>query len=422
MFGEMYKKYKEKEYIILLGGELIDGRGGELVRNSVVVIKEDKILQVGRSGEIKLPEENKSVCIDITGKTIMPGLIDSHTHIQLYSGDSEFDFIKQSVPLKSIKAVKNAILTLNAGFTTIRDLGAEHLVDIGLRDAINTEVIKGPRMFVTGYKIMPTGADFLTYPPEVSINGRYTFDTPDEARKGVRNLLALGVDTIKIMTSGRTFRESSSPNARALNLEESKIVVEEAHNQGVKVSAHAHGSQGVKIALEAGCDTLEHGTALDDDDIMFMVENGIYLIPTLSYGKHVEELGIETGFPQSIINKTLNSRKQRLGSLKKALNAGVKVAMGTDAGMPFTNHGDNAYEMELLVEAGMTPMEAIIATTYTGAEMLDMENKIGSIEEGKFADLIVVNGDPLEDIKILRDNKNILCVMKSGEILVDRGL
>lgn len=413
---------EDKKYKVIIGGKLIDGLGGIPIDESVIVIEGSNIVDVGLRGQVELPDEKDADFFEVNGKTIIPGLIDTHTHIQLSKGEMEFDFLRQSVPLKTVKAASNAQKALEAGFTTIRDLGAENLIDIGVRDAINEKIIEGPRMLVSGYKIMPTGADFQVYPPEVSIGGRFTMDTPDEARKAVRKLLALGVDVVKIMTSGRTFRKSSSPNAYALTLEEAEIVVSEAHNQGVKVSAHVHGAKGVKIALEAGCDTLEHGTVLDDYDVEFMSKNNVFLIPTFSYGKHVEILKESTGLPGYIIDKALASRSSRLKSFQKAFKAGVPIAMGTDAGMPFTFHGENAFEIEQLVEAGMTPMEALVASTYTGSKALGISDSVGTISKGKMADLVIVDGNPLKDIRILQHKDRILGVFKEGEIVVDRGI
>lgn len=408
-----------KTYKVLKGGKLIDGLGNMPIKDSVVVLKNGLIEDVGQEGIVEIPSEEYAEFYDIRGKTIMPGLIDTHTHIQLSKDEKEFDLLKQTVPLKSIKAYRNAKITLESGFTTMRDLGAENLVDLGVRDAINDGVLIGPRILASGYKIMPTGADFMIYPPEISIEGRFTMDSPDEIRKAVRELLAMGVDIIKIMATGRTFRKSSSPNAYALSLEEAKIAVIEAHNQNVKVSAHAHGAKGVKIALEAGCDTLEHGTILDDDDVEFMARNDIYLIPTLSYGKRVEYFGMESGLPEYSVRKAIASRQNRLISFSKALKGGVPIAMGSDAGMPFINHGENAFEIEQLVEAGMTPMQAIVASTYTAAKALGLADSVGTIEKNKIADILILNDDPLKDIKVLQNKSAITALFKDGRIIIN---
>ncbi len=408
----------QKKLLVLSGGKVIDGLGSE-PQLSTLLIEGKRIKKIYPSGKTpKLPRDARF--LDISGLTILPGLIDTHTHICMTKGDTELSNLKETVPFKTLKAYKNAEKTLKAGFTTIRDLGADHLIDLAVRDAIRSNIIKGPRMFASGFRILSTGADYLVYPPQIAFSERFTMDSPDEVRKAVRILLAQGVDVIKILTSGRTFRETSSPDAYALSFEEAKVAVEEAHNQGIPVSCHAHGSKGVKIALAAGCDTLEHGTSLDDKDIETMLRNHVFLIPTFSYGKHVEEQGPGCGLPPVIIEKALASRRNRLKSFRRALKAGVRYAMGSDAGMPFTDHGTNAFELSALVEAGLTSMQAIMACTSYAAECLGINKDIGSIEEEKIADIIVVKGDPLKDITLLQDIEKILYVIKEGIVEVER--
>lgn len=410
----------DERTLVLQGARIIDGSDRRPIEDGTVIISNGRILDVGPRESVALPSGARIQ--DISGTTVMPGMIDTHTHIQLFEGDGEMDHLKDTVPRKTLKAALNMDRTLKAGFTSIRDLGAENLIDIAARDACAEGLLQGPRMKVSGYKIAPTGADFPIYPPDVTLSGRPVMDSPTEIRRAVRTLLALGVDVIKVMTSGRTFRKSSSPNAYALNLEETRVAVEEAHNQGVPVSSHAHGARGVKIALAAGCDSLEHGTVLDDEDIDFMLEHGVFLIPTLSYGKRVEERGYGSGLPSYSVDKAIRSRRQRLKSFKKALDAGVKIAMGSDAGMPFAWHGKNAFELEAMVEAGMSPRQALIATTSLAAEVLGLEKETGTLEKGKFADLLVIRENPLDDIRVLQEENSLLAVLKEGQVIVDRGL
>jgi imidazolonepropionase-like amidohydrolase len=409
-------KEKESRPIVLQGGRIIDGTGSEPFIGSLE-IDHGKINMVCPHAEATIVPENAEV-IDVTGLTILPGLIDTHTHIAMTKGDTELSGIKETVPFKTLKAYRNAEITLEAGFTTIRDLGADNLIDLAVRDGINQGIIKGPRMLVSGFRILPTGADYPLYPPQVNFSERFTMDSPDEVRKAVRTLLALGVDVIKILTSGRTFRKSSSPDSYALNLAEATVAVEEAHNQGIPVSCHAHGSKGVKIALAAGCDTLEHGTTLDEEDIELMVKKGTWLIPTFSYGKKIEQKGSDSGLPDFIQQKALASRRKRLVSFKKALEGGVRFAMGSDAGMPLADHGKNSFEFRAMVEAGLSPMQAIMSGTSYAAECLGLGDKTGTLEAGKYADIVSIEGNPLDNMELLQDLQKIRFVMKEGQFAV----
>jgi imidazolonepropionase-like amidohydrolase len=393
----------EKETIIILGGTLIDGSGAKEIQNSAITIKNRRIVKIDRSGSFCIPE-GASFVYDISGKFVLPGLIDAHIHVLHAGGYSEAQMLSEILAFKAFRAAFNAKRTLEAGVTS------------------NEGLVQGPRMMVSGFKITSTGADFPLFPDEVIIRGRETMDSSDQVRKAVRTLLAGGVDLIKIMASGRTFRKSSSPDALALTLEEIRVAVWEAHNQGKKVSAHAHGNAGVKLALEAGCDSLEHGTHLDDADIDVMREKGIFLVPTLSFGKHLEEMGTGIDLPDYVIQKAMNSRKLRLESFKKALKGGVKIAMGSDSGMPYVDHGNNAFELSAMVDAGMTSMQAIVAATSSAAELLGILNEVGTISKGKLADLLIVDGNPLNDISILQERSKRIAVIKEGEIIINQGL
>lgn len=407
---------------LLVGGTIIDGKGSDPIQDRAIIIENKNIKDIVKVDSILKNIKQDYVLFDLKGQYIMPGFIDTHTHIQMSGTQTEIQNFRESIPKKTLRAAFNARNTIEAGFTSIRDLGAEYLIDLGLRDAINEGLLVGPRMFVSGYKIMPTGADFPMYAPEVKIERQHVMDSPEAIKREVRTLLARGVDLIKVMTSGRTFRATSSPDAYALSLEDTKIAVQEAHNQNKKVSAHAHGAKGIKIALQAGCDSLEHGTILDDQDIEMMLRNDVFLVPTFSYGKHIEQLGEECYLPKYAVEKALKSRKNRLISFSRALKSGVKIAMGSDSGMPFVNHGENAFEIMAMVEAGMTAMQSILSITSWAAELIGVSDKIGDITPGKLADIVIIDKNPLKDISALGDKENIKAVIKEGKIEIDRGL
>jgi imidazolonepropionase-like amidohydrolase len=409
------------EWMVLRGGTVIDGTGAGPRKDSVILVKNDRIFEVADKGSFRLPEEPIRV-FDTEGKFLLPGLIDAHTHVQDSGKESEASLLHEVLPYKALRAASHAQRTLEAGFTTVRDLGAELWLDVGLRDAIQDGIVKGPRMQVSGFKITSTGTDFPVFPPEVRVLGRETMDSPKEVRKAVRTLLAMGVDWIKVMTSGRTYRKSSSPDALGLTLEETRVAVEEAKNQGRKVSAHAHGNRGVKTALEAGCDSIEHGTVLDERDLEEMARRQIFLVPTLSYGKRLEKLGASSGLPSYVVEKALNSRRLRLQSFSRALSMGVKIALGSDSGMPFVYHGENAFELAAMVDAGMSSLQAIQAATKSAAELLGLSDQVGTLGAGKWADILVVEGNPLEDIAVLQNLANISAVFQAGNLMVDRGI
>lgn len=411
-------KLNENKYKVIYAGHLIDGNGNN-IEDAVIVIKDNMITKIGLKTEVEIPDKDNTLFIHAENKYVLPGLIDAHTHIQLNQGEGELELISEPVPYQTVKAQSNAKRTLLAGYTTIRDLGAENLIDLGIRDGINNGFIEGPRMIVSGYKVIPTGADFIVYPPSVVITSRHTMDSPAEIRRAIRELATLGVDLIKVMTSGRTFRKSSSPDSQTYTNEEMETAVFEAHNLGLKVSAHAHGKKGVKLALQSGCDTLEHGTELEDVDIEYMLENDVFLIPTFSYSGRILELGDKCPLPDYIIKKALNSRKKRLDSFQRAYKAGVKIAAGSDAGMPMVDHGTNARELVEFVKAGMGEMEALDAATRIAAEALGLEDKVGTVSEGKLADIIIVKENPLENIKTLINQENIMMIIKDGDIIKD---
>ncbi|MHB0885206.1 MAG: metal-dependent hydrolase family protein [Bacillota bacterium] len=406
---------------VIKNARLIDGTGREPVAKATVVIDGERITAAGPSVAVRGPEGERVETIDAGGRTLLPGLIDSHIHITGTGDPDVLKAIRKTVPYVALESAVNARKTLEAGFTTIRDAGGEWLVDISLRDAIRDGVVPGPRMLVSGTPLSITGGhgDHF-FPPEIEFKGRSVVDSPDEARKAAREQLRAGADLIKLMATGGVMSEKDLPTSRGMTIAEMEAAIEEAHNVGKKTLAHAQGANGIKNAILAGIDSIEHGFYLTDEIIELMLERGVFLVPTLVAVHQILVNGEKMGIPEYGVRKAREHAEAHKDSFRKALGAGVKIAMGTDAATPFNFHGHNALELQLMVEAGMTPAQALQAATRMGAELLGLVDKVGTVEAGKLADLILVDGDPLSDIKILQDKERIVLVIKGGETAADR--
>ena len=325
--------------------------------------------------------------------------------------------IKQSVALRTLTSLRNVQRDLEAGFTTVRVMGEKSHLDIALKVAINEGIVKGPRIVAAGQNITVTGghAD-LWLAPDISYTeglGGIVANGPEEFRKAARMQLKYGADFVKLVVTGGVMSEGGDPGMPYLSPEEIRAAVDEAHRLGKKVAAHCHGAAGARISIEAGVDTIEHGTLLikDPEIIHLMAKKRVFLVPTLS------AMGSPPGEGESYAfyaRKSAEIRQYAMESVKYALKAGVPIATGTDAGSPGNRHGENARELEFLVQAGMSEMQAILAATKVASECVGLEDKTGTLEKGKFADLIAVKGDPLSNISILR---GVNFVMKEGEVI-----
>jgi imidazolonepropionase-like amidohydrolase len=367
---------------------------------------------VGPAGQVAIP--SGAQVIDLSKETVMPGLIDAHTHLFL-TGEShgryEEQLLKESWQFRTIEAVVNARKDLDAGFTAMRDLETEGAMysDVDVKKAINTGLIPGPRLQVVTRALSTTGGYPLEgYSPEITVPfGAQIVDTPEAARQAVREQIKYGADLIKIYGTHR-FRFTPEGKLDAIptfTLDEVKAIVDEAHRQRVKVACHAYGGEGLHNCIDAGVDSIEHGLDLDDDSIAKMVKKGITLVPTLLVYEFEPEEDLEaTG------GKTSRARIHE-ASFRKALAAGVKIVFGTDVG-PFP-HGTQAREFEYMVRFGMTNAQALRAATADAAELMGWQDRVGSIEKGKYADLIAVSGDPLSDITEL---EHVKFVMKGGDV------
>lgn len=409
-------------YILVKNGTLIDGKGGQPIQNAAVLIKDNKIVQVGKLEDINLPTEEVDV-VDAENGYILPGLIDTHVHLMM-----EFTDIRKSLATpfayKFYQAIGYMKKTIDAGITTVRDAG---FTDLGVKQAVEDGLVLGPRMQVSINPLTITGGHgdnwtrsgidttSLSYPGMPS----GFCDGPEQVRQKVREMLRAGADIIKVHATGGVMSPTDHPEFTQFSQEELRIIVEEARfRRGIKVMAHAQGAEGIKNAVRAGIHSIEHGIYLDDEAIELMLKHGTYLVPTLLAPVAVLEQGKNSdNMPEHAIQKSLEVVDIHHESVSKAFKAGVKIAMGTDAGvMP---HGSNLRELNLMCSIGMTPMESIVATTKVAAECLGWEDKLGTVEEGKLADLVITKVDPLANISSLEDQTNIVTVMKDGQIVKD---
>jgi len=391
---------------LLHNAYIINGLGG-LVMPGWVLLEDSAIKAVGESEP--LPQDSDRA-IDLAGKTLLPGLIDCHVHMVLdASPDPANRLLTMSEAEVALTASVHARQTLEAGITTVRDLGCMHHVSFRLRDAIQNGLVPGPRMICAGQMICMTGGHGW----QIGLQA----DGPSEVRKAVRKQLRAGADVIKLMATGGICTDGVDPGQAQLTVEELRAGIEEAHKAGRRTSAHAQGLQGVKNAVEAGIDTVEHGMQLDDEVLGWMQERGVFLVPTFSAGAQMIRHGEKAGIPSFMVKKSIENRQSRLASARKAIDKGVMVAFGTDAGTPYNLHGQNAYELQEMVSVGMSPDQAICAATSTAARVLGLDSLLGSIEHGKQADILVVEGDPLADISILQDKSRIVAVIQNGQFV-----
>ncbi len=404
--------------VVFKHGRVIDGYQDKPVQDGLVVIDDGMIVYSGKMDEVILERYQDAHVVDLSGKTIMPGMIDAHVHLTLAGEPSYLQtLIMEDAKLTVIKGIERAKNALNAGFTTIRCLGEKGQIDVYIKKAIEEGVIVGPNILASGKAITITGGHGDMFPGDIEIDGIATIvDGEDAVRTATRKQLKLGVDNIKLMATGGGMSPGDARISQ-LTIAEMRVAIEEAEKYGKLTAAHAIGEEGINNALEAGVRTLEHGTYISDKGIGIIQRTGAYLVPTLAAFKTLK-YGKEGGVPEYHLKKVQAFKDAHFINLRKALDAGVKVITGTDAGTPFNLHGENAYELECLVEAGMTPMEAIHAATRVAAEALKLEDK-GMLKEGYVADLIVIDGNPLDDITILQHGK-VEQVYKQGELVYNQ--
>lgn len=396
-------------------GKLIDGKDNTVMEKMTIVIEGNKIISLDK-GFTDVPKS--STLIDLKDKTVLPGLMDMHVHLEsIYDENSYLNRFTMNEADIAYRSVGFAEITLMSGFTTVRDLGGSG-VNVSLQKAIARNFVKGPRIYTAAKSIAITGGhadptngakkDLLAYPgPDQGVA-----DGPDECRKAVRQQVKNGADLIKITATGGVLSVAKDGHRPQFTLEEVKAIVETANDFGIKVAAHAHGDEGMQRAVIGGVASIEHGTMMSEETMELMKKHGTYLVPTITAGWSVADSAkIEGYFPEVVRPKALAIGPQIQNTFSKAYKKGVKIAFGTDAGV--FPHGKNALEFQYMTEAGMPAMEVIQSATMGGATLLGIEDKLGSIEVGKLADIIAVDKNPVEDVSTMM---NVIFVMKDGKV------
>lgn len=401
-----------KEVVLIKAGKLIDVRAGRVLNDQAILIEGDRIKQVGSSQSVRAPASARVV--DLSNATVLPGLIDCHTHLTFDPSNTGYSALGISTPREALYGAKNARITLEAGFTTVRNVGANGYSDIALRDAINAGDIPGPRVDASGPSIGVTGGhcDESLLAPEFHHKGDGVADGVPALMAKTREIAKYGADCIKICASGGVLSKGDSPEATQFSDEEIRAIVAEAHRLGRKVAAHAHGAAGIKQAVMAGVDSIEHASFIDDDAIRLMKEKGTYLVPTIYLGDWFMENYQRMGVPGFMVEKAKMVMPAARVNIARAFRSGVKVAFGTDAAV--YPHGLNAHEFSVMVKLGLTAMQSIQAATVNAADLLGWSDRVGSIEPGRYADIIAVNGNPLTDVSVL---EHVVFVMKAGEVV-----
>ena len=349
----------------------------------------------------------------------MPGMMDCHVHL-LSSGAPDYAArgLKELLPYTAIRGAANAKILLDTGYTTVRDVGAMGYGNIALRQAIEDALVPGPRIYAAGHSLsVPGGHGDSYYRPEVHVQRDGLINGPEEARRAVRELIKMRADVIKLLVTGGVMTDGSDVGVLQWAPDELQAAIGQAHQLGRRVAGHCHGAAGVKEAIKAGLDTVEHGTLLDDEGIALMRQHGTYYVPTLVAPFHICAGGAASGIPAYAVEKSHLVMERHQASVRQAHEAGVKIAMGTDCGTPLNVAGKNALELELLTQNGLSTAEALMATTRVAAEAIGIEDRAGTLEPGKWADIVLVQGDPLADIRVLQHVEYITGVIKGGKIV-----
>jgi imidazolonepropionase-like amidohydrolase len=408
--------------VYIRAGHLFDGTGDKTRDNMVIVVVGDRIQSVSPANSVTIPAD--ATVVDLSHATVLPGLIDCHTHLGARADRYDEIYNFKDTPFQSaFAATVNARKTLEAGFTSVRDVGSLPFLAVDLRNSINEGLIPGPRIVASGPAISITGGhgDLNNFSPQTRVSmfpeerDFQIADGVDQIRHVVRAQVKYGVDVIKILATGGVLSKGDSPGAPQFTPEELKAAADEAHMAGRKIAAHAHGTQGIKNAILAGIDSIEHASLIDDEGIRLAKEHGTYLVMDIYNDDYILGKAIEFGLPQENVEKEKKIGKLQRENFERAVKGGAKMAFGTDAGV--YPHGDNAKQFFYMVKFGMTPAQAIRAATSNAADLIGRAKDVGTLEAGKFADVIAVTEDPLQNVRAL---ENVGFVMKGGVVAKDQ--
>src|SRR5271163_4359883 len=400
--------------IAIHAGKVLDVRTGSYLTDQIIWIEGDRIKAIGKAAEISSQLPAGAKIIDLSNATVLPGLIDCHTHLTYSPYLLGPAGLHISYPREALLGARNARVTLEAGFTTVRNVAAGGYSDIALRDAIKAGDVPGPRILASGPALSITGGhgdeNFLA--PQFNFSSDGVADGVASVTAKVRENIKYGADVIKFMATGGVLSEGDNPALAQYSPEEMKAIVDTAHGLGRKVAAHAHGATGIKYAVLAGVDSIEHGSYINDEDIQLMKQRGTYLVPTVYLEDWLTENLQTLGLTPSMIEKAKMVLPIAQKNLSHAFKEGVKVAFGTDAAV--YPHGLNAHEFAKMVSMGLTPLQSIQAATVNAADLIGWSDRVGTLETGKCADIVAVQGDPLADVRVL---ENVHFVMKGGEVI-----
>ena len=400
------------ETTVITADRMIDVANGKVVKQAAVIVTDNIITASGRLKDLTVP--NEATRIDLGNATLMPGLMDMHVHLTSDATRHGYKRLEVSLPRAAIIGVKHAKATLDAGFTTVRNVGAPGFADVALRDAINAGDVVGPRMFVAGPSLGVTGGhcDSNLLPYEYDNYSEGVADGPWEVRKKVRRNIKYGATVIKFCATGGVLSKGTKVGAQQYTFEEMEALIDEAHLRGLTVATHAHGTNGIKAAIKAGVDSVEHVSLLDDEAIDLAKKNGTYFSMDIYVTEYILGEGEKAGILEESLNKERIVGKTQRENFEKAVKAGVNMVFGSDAGV--YPHGDNPKQFARMVKFGMTPIQAIQAATINPARLLKQEATLGSLEKGKLADIVAVPGNPLDDMSLM---EKVGFVMKDGQIV-----